>query len=385
MRPDKDFPIPEKMVVPAQLRANLNSLMRSTTKIVVNEKHEDGKLTKINGLKLNCQPGQLPVEGLDEIAEAVTAIMWNHWSEQETEDPHVGLPPVEFVISCEFYDSNKKRIRQQFSHVYKGDSEVDVMEEIVSVEQRAVDRAMSLLERQNNQLLGHNDLLHNMILKFFGMQNDAAQANGTASTESMKHAIPMFFGGIQAMLNARMMEYNSAKAEASERATTDRIIGGLKTLGPFLGMGLTQFIAHKLGIDPMQLGAMFGGGGGPPGAPPHGPNGAPPPEADPDGEEPIVERLAAFANLLGDELTNAQRRELGRRFDPTQVAALDDLFCAQTDREVLAAYQVVVGVIGPKLLELRELLSSEQQQSLAAFTQEIRQYAQAAAAAPPTA
>ena len=392
MTPDDDFPIHDDVVVAPGLRHRLNQLIRSVTRIVISRKDEDGKApVKVNGLKLSNTPGGLPKETLDEIAEATAAIMHGDWLTQETEDPDIGLPPVEYVVSCEYYsqkpDGKKKRVRNQFTWVYKGGAEVpgsNAVEETWTMEERSIQRAMDVLERQVGQLQSHNDTLHTLFIRLLETQSNAMSALGGASAETMKHGLPMFFGGIQAMLNARAMEYNTAKADAEAKYGAEKWVKGLQAIGPFLGLGVSQLLANKLGVDPQTLASMFGMGG-----PMGGPMGGAPPTAAPtstppseDGGPP-TDLVAAFASELGASLDNAQRRDLARRFAPEQIAALDDLFCARTDQEALAAYATVVQIAGPKLVVLQELLTDDQRQLLHAFFQSIQHAQQQSQAQPP--
>lgn len=376
MTPDEPFAIDFTVAVPPRLRHLLNQNLPKATRVVVND--GDGK--KVNGVRLTNTHGGLPDESLDAIAEMVTAIMHIAWRDQETEDPDIGMPPMDFTVVCEHTAKRGgKRTRLSFTYVYKGDlidADDDVLEETITMEERSIQRAFDTLERQNASLIGHVDLIHGTLRDFFKQQMDATTAQGAASAETMKQAIPMFFAGMQQSLNAKYMEYSIGKAEAEAKASSERFVNSIKAVAPFVGMALQQFMQHKLGIDPSVL---FGGGGHP------AAEGSAPPSAVEDDEPPPRHLVAYFAGELGRSLSNVQRRTLAQKFKPLEVAALDDLFCAETDDAALACYAAVVKRIGAKLVELQHMLTPEQGQTLQAFMQSLQQHAERSAGAQPPA
>lgn len=395
MTPDKPFDLAVGAVIPPSLRSSLNRMLKSTTRLIVSEL-ADGKKEKRNGLKITNTPGGYPRESLEEIVAAIAAMMHVAWLDQETIDPEVGPPPMEFVVTAEHYDSNNKRKRTEFTVTYHGGEGGydDVADESFTLEERTQQRCVESLERQlaiaNDTLERANDMLLRLIEK----QSQAMSSQGEAASATMQQAIPMFFGGVQSMLNAKFMEYDRGAAEAKEKATTERLMGTLRTVAPFLAMGAAQIIAHKSGVPREAIMGMIapllgalGGSGVPTEA-------AAAPASEPastsaedstsiaDDERPPEHLLAAFASGLGESLSNTQRRELAKRFKPAQLQALDDLFCAETDDEAAAAYDAVVKKAGAELLKLQELLSEEQRGTLAYFMQAMAQY-KAARAVPP--
>jgi hypothetical protein len=364
MTPDEPYVADFPVAVPPRLRHLLNQNLPKATRVVVND--GDGK--KVNGIRLTNTHGGLPDESLDSIAEAVTAIMHIAWRDQETEDPDIGMPPMDFTVVCEHtVKRGGKRTRLSFSYVYKGDlidDDDDVLEETITMEERSIQRAFDTLERQNASLIGHVDLIHGTLRDFFKQQMDATTAQGAASAETMKQAIPMFFAGMQQSLNAKYMEYSIGKAEAEAKASSERFVNSVKAVAPFIGMALQQFMQHKLGIDPSVI---FGGGAA---------AAAPEEPAVADDEEVPKHLVAFFAGALGNSLTNIQRRTLAQKFKPAELAALDDLFCAQTDGDALEAYAVVVKKVGAKLVELQHLLTGEQGEILGQFMQTLNAYAE---------
>jgi hypothetical protein len=213
--PDQPIECDVDPPIPADLRSRLNQLMRSTTRVVVYD--DDGH--KVNALRLTTAPGSFPKEPLEDICREVCRIMHVAWSEQSTEDPDIGMPPMQFAISCE-HTKNGKRIRPQFQYVYHGDGSISTsesFEEVMGVEEMARARTMEMLERQNQQFMGTIDLLHGRFLELVTKQSEALTSSGAAANETMKQALPMFFGGVQSMLNGKYMEYNVGRAEAAER------------------------------------------------------------------------------------------------------------------------------------------------------------------------
>lgn len=379
MAPDEPYTVDFPIVVPQRLRHLLNSHLRSTTRIVISEQVSEGKTRKVNSLRLTNTTGGFPQESLDDIAEAVVAIMHIAWRDQETKDDETesSPPSMDFVITCEHYqkrpgNEKPKRVRDTFTYLYRGaDDDGDDAEEEWTMEERAIQRAMETLERQNASLIGHVDLLHTTILTFFRQQSDAATAQGAASAETMKQAIPMFFSGVQQSLNAKYLEYSHAKAEADAKASTDKFVGSLKAVAPFLGMAASQFLAHRFKLDPSAFAGLlnqFGLGDDAPAA-------APAASSSDAGEDPPGQLVAFFAGELGRSLSNAQRREIGRRFTTEQVLVLDDLFCADTDAEALAAYNVVVEKVGQQLVVLQGMLDADQRETLSGFMQALQRYA----------
>jgi hypothetical protein len=362
-------------------------MLKSTTRLIVSEL-VDGKKEKRNGLKLTNTPGGYPRESLEEIVAAIATMMHMAWLEQETLDPEVGPPPMEFVVTGEHYDSNNKRKRTDFTVTYHGGegSYDDVADETFTLEERTQQRCVESLERQ---LAIANDTLersNEMLLRLIEKQSQAMSSQGEAASATMQQAIPMFFGGVQAMLNAKYMEFDRGAAEAKEKATTERLLGTLRTVAPFLAMGAAQIIAHKSGVPRESIMGMIApllgalGGAGMPTAAESSAQSEPASSSDDDStsvegdERPPEHLLAAFASGLGESLSNPQRREIAKRFKPAQVQALDDLFCASTDDEAASAYDVVVKKAGAELIKLQELLSEEQRGTLAYFMQAMAQY-----------
>ncbi len=382
MTPDIPFEVDFPIVVPQRLRHLLNQNLRKATRLVVNENVGDGQAPKVNGFRLTNTHGGLPDEGVDEIAQAVTAVMHIAWRDQETEDPEIGMPPMAFIVVCEHTTKNNgtkkgKRTRLSFTYVYKGDlvDDDDFVDDEITMEERSIQRAMETLERQNSSLIGHVDLLHHTMLAFVKQQSESSAAQGAASSEMMKHAIPMFFGGIQQMLNAQSMKYDIAKAEAEAKSSSERFVNSIKAVAPFIGMAAQQWIAHKFpGVD---IGSVFAGG-----APTEGSGPASPPDAEVDDQVPR-DLVAFFASQLGTSLSNAQRRMLSEKFKVAEMRTLDDLFCATTDDEAVSAYERVVKVVGAKLTELHHLLTAEQGQMLQMFFQALQQHAERRASSHP--
>jgi len=378
---DDAFEIDFRPAVPATVRAELNKVLRGSKRIVVYEQIAEGKTSKINGFRLTGQAGALPREGLDEIAEGVTAIMHRAWYDQETEDPDIGLPPMEFVVVLEY--DGKGRKRSQFRYTYKGADEPDFAEETLSTAEQVTQRALELLERVNALAFS---TIHDYQERFIEIvQQNTAQS--AAGAQLMQHAIPMWLSANQQVLNARTLEFSAAKADAQEKATTARMAAAMKFLGPYVGLGLQQFVAAKFGVQlPMQMpdlgdddptdpptGGPSGAGASGRGAPTNGvpANGAHPEEAVPE------HIMAAMANHFGDGLTSSQRAELNKLLTKKQQAYFDALFCAKTDADAFSAYQQVAANAMDKLGLLQSLLTKEQTEILGAFMQAAAQHHQA--------
>ena len=80
-----------------------------------------------------------------------------------------------------------------------------------------------------------------------------------------------------------------------------------------------------------------------------------------------------MAKLFGNSLTVDQRKEMNRSLSKKQLAAFDDLFCADTDEDAATKYQELIEVAGDKLPVLRALLTSDQLGMLTTFIQAITQ------------
>lgn len=386
MQFDEDFEIDFRPAVPATVRSKLTQLLRSTTRIVVDHVPAPGKTAKINAIRFTNKPGQYPKEGVEEIAEAVTAIMHIAWQEQETEDTDIGLPQMEFTITAEHKKGNKRQ-RSQFTYVYKGDDEPDYVEETMSIEDRGVMRVLELQERALLQREATIADAHERFLRV--VEQNTAQA--AAGSQVMEHAIPVLLAGVQGQLNAKAMEYNTESLAVKEKATTDRMMAALATVAPFIGIGLQQFLANKLGIPIEVLQQGMPGTPGPPGSPAGAPGGAPAgsngrdphpssphqprqPAEEPANEDGVVDMrpvnpLAELGNFFGDGLGVVQRRDMNRMLTKKQQSLFDDLFCASTDAEALAAYVVVKEQAASKLGELQQVLNPDQLQLLMTFIQ----------------
>ncbi len=343
--------------VPGSVRSDLNKLLRSTTRIVISVVAAKGKARKVNAIRLNCSPGQWPRESLEDIAEAITAIMHLCWEDQELEEGQELPPPMEFVIVCEGAPRpGKARPRAQFRYTYAGETEADVYEDNLSVDEAATMRVLDLLERHLGQAYSHLDDMQERLLRI--VEQNSSQAR--AGAELMSHAIPLFMAGTQQVLNAKTLEMSAARTEAREKATTERIEAALKTLAPFLGIGLQQFIQSKLGVqfapegDPANEGYTIHQEGEP--------------------EAPPQHPLATMARYFGEGLSVEQRAELNRILTRKQQACFDALFCSVTDRDAVAAYAQVAEHAADKLAALQALLSPEQTQQLGAFMHAVAKY-----------
>lgn len=371
---DEPFEIDFRPAVPATVRNELNKLLRGTTRIVVYELVAEGKTAKCNAVRLTNKPGAFPKEPLEEIAEGVTAIMQVAWESQETEDPDVGLPPMEFVVVCE--EPGRGRKRTQFTYVYKGEREPDYAEDTMSVEDRAVMRVLELQERAIDKREATIGECHERLLRIVEQNSSQAAAGATM----MAHAVPMFMAANQQVLNAKTMEFSAAKIEAKEKASTERMGKALEFLAPFFGLGMQQFMAAKFGVSMAPPAAEHGPANGRATGPSPEGEGAHDDEhaGDPGGDEKVPEHiLAAMADHFGSQLTNKQRAELGRILTKKQQAAFDALFCSTTDAEAYAAYRKVASEAMDKLGALQGLLEPEQTEVLSAFMQGAAQYAQA--------
>ena len=366
---DPDF----RPFVSVTVRTELSKLLKSTTRIVVNE--VDGTSSrKCNGLTLSNRPGQYPSESAESIAEAVTQIMHQTWSAQETEDPDadVGLPPVEFVISCEHKTrgTNAHRQRNQFRYVYHADNADDWSEDTTSLEERATIQIIGRYESLVGQLMSHANEAHDRLV------NVVTQSSATAAAgaDMIKEAIPMFIGGIQSMLNAKYMEYSAKKAEADAAASSSNLKAVMETVGPFIPILGMQIMA-KMGFDPGIVAAMMNSQTTPADASPGDPSAPSAPagpseggtDEQPEGQPTIVHRLAALVDAFGRSISPAQRREMNKFLTKRQQAAFDDLFCSTTDGEAYQGYLVVMSTAADKLKQLDALLDTQQRECFQMF------------------
>ena len=390
MTPDEPLDLDFIPFVPPKVRLELTKRLKGCTRIVISE-CEDNRTRKVNGIKLDTKPGQMPRTPVDDIAQLVTNVMHTAWVSQETEDPDVGLPPMEFVVVCE--NTNNKRERHQFKYTYHAEMDMDEGDASLSDHDAQVDRIIASWERLATTAIDEKTASHEKLLEVV-QQNTAGASAGAAL---MANAIPLFLGGNQAMLNAKFMEYSDVRAREDAKASGDRWASTMQTLAP-LGMILMMQMLGKAGIDPGMvaplLGGMMPGAGAPPaGAPPsqaHAPGPTAAAEAEdlgdagldddlPPGMPGQDQQLAALAYNFGNSLRPHQRRELNKLLTKKQVAAFDDLFCSATDNDALLAYQVVMQTCMDKLPGMQALLEPHQTQALHMFLQA------AASSAPPTA
>ena len=173
----------------------------------------------------------------------------------------------------------------------------------------------------------------------------------------MQHAIPVWVSGANQLLHAKGLEFSAARAEAKEKATTERLSEAWRTLGPYLGIVAQQVMAKKMGVTPV----------------------AHPPTSAPANGEPAERELPSMvdlANDFGGGLTCKQRSELNRLLTKKQMGAFDALFCADTDAAAFDAYQGVAKHAGDKLAVLQGMLDADQTNVLGAFMASAAHYAE---------
>ncbi len=351
-----EFPDDERVAISDALRSSVYRMLRSTTRIVIEEEVNQGKYVKVNAFRLQCKSGKMPDEDTDDICEAIVQVAHNQWLhrlDEAGESDDSENFKLRFRIAC-LHSEGRKSKRTTHAFWYSANLDEEDSEETTSLEKEVLQDLLDTLTRQIDSMQSYIERLQDALLA----ANDRTGQPLAAAGELLKMAGTMATSGLQATSNALAMKYSEKKIAEEEKAKSERWTSVMKTVAPFVGMGLQQFIQSKTGnvTPPMDFSDQGEEQEGPP-----EPSGEP---SEEDVEAGIVENeLALIAQTFGSSLTPEQSRAMNSKLTKKQIDAVYDIACALTDDEVVEKVKKFQNFFPvDKFPDLLGILNEEQQQ-----------------------
>lgn len=393
-----------KPVVSPKLRNEVHQRLKSTTKIIINEKTDDEGARKINAINLHTKYNQYPPESVDQIAEAVAGIMHIAWQTQE-EDEDGDVEPMRFTIIFEHWETKAagkpKRVRSQFTYTYHADNH----EQFTEVNADFYDPRDRLIELQNTHIAMQQSMLLESHQTLLGAVGNFSQG-ANAGAQVMRDAVPLFIAGMQAQLNAATLQFSAKRAETEAAESGKKLRDVMKMASPYVGLLGGQLMGKFMGADTQAWAnvaaqqAQGAAGGSPAAGVPQTPaadgggEGASPSVAyatvsatdvsatdasaqasdDAYAPPPEGQQLSAFAYGFGQNLRPEQHQAFNRILTKKQVAAFYDLFCASDDAGAYQAYQRLIAEAASKLGDLKTVLDAQQLEWFTMFMTKAAEY-----------
>lgn len=331
--------------VPDMIRRRLLRILKSCTSLLVEEHTGGGKWARIGKLGLTCKPNHLPNDPLDSICEAAMQYVHARWWKLANDGTDEALS-LRVRFTC-YHNEDGKPDRRSFIYDYKPGAQ-DEMAADMSLEHEVLSHLLDQSMRSNDDARAH-------ITEIYGaMLNMTTQSSGVMGSIGglLTLASALATNGTNALISALTMKYDDARitAEMADRKSardeiSKRINAGIAKLAPYVGIGLKQLLAKKLGLDFSESVAA-------------------PVEEQAEEEEAQPEHpLAVVANTIGRDLSTKQHREILAMLTKAQLTALYEMLEAETDDALIAGVRAFRKVVpDTKMMELTALLTPEQQQ-----------------------
>lgn len=404
----KKFELDEEPGVPEHFRWQVTKAVahaRHCSVVALGKSVSSGSKTRktINGFKLTLSPGAArPKESVDDIAQAACNIMQWHWEQEAKKlEPGDPVPPIHFRVEFQCPDSPHTQ-RPYVPWTWDPDS----MEDSFNDELRSIETTVlrELLDTTRQQMDSQYIFIGEMSDRFLKMAELNAEPIKQTG-EQLNFANGLSLQGMNALVAAAQLTYSHEAQQALESQKTERWKMVMDKVGPGLQLAfgqLTAFVGNKItgknvkiprgGVPTPSAQATPKNGHAKRPPPPPGPPAAggyqpaahayapsapaPQPEVDDTDDaddEDIEEELAFIAETFGDNLTSRQRREMKGFLSQDQLDAFDNMFCADTDEEVLEAYAHVAEIVPQEqLLQLAALLDEDQQLIYVKFNAQVK-------------
>lgn len=366
MQLEKDIPADLDIPgVPDLLRAHLSRRLRGACKrIKIEAETEPKAYTTINAIKLADRGAVNNAPGLDEAALLVTQVLYAHYVESAGNPEHSG----NYRVTVEMRNDKGKTPISEKSFVIRyvpGDPGNDNERELLQ-ENTILSEAIGL-NRENMALIqSMNTELFERIMEMSRMMVAPIQA----SSDMQANATMMWTQGANLLVEGHKNMFNIESVTAIEKAKSDRIATILEKFGgPLAGMsmGLIEAVMKKFGINSAMAKATAAAASAasprPDAEESAAEQGSSGNDQETHAEEAPIDNDKIFSYMVEGfamSLSQKQRKSMRENLSKDQMDALENLFCADTNDDVLRLWPLASAALADKIGWLAQTLTPEQ-------------------------
>lgn len=374
MKLEKELPAGSEDIpaVPDILKQHLLRKLRGpAVRVKIEAKTDSASGVSLNAIRLAERGSANNAPDVDEVAELVTRVIHAYHLEHESEDGYTSL----FRITCELRSSDNKKPMSQRGFVIRYMPGHEDEDSELLRENDVLMQSLEMVRENNSSLSVQVSDLHQVVLDFARSMNEPIRA----SAEMSFNATQQWINGANLLVNAHQQMFNVDAVRISEEAKNKRIeqilgqFGG--TLNHLTG-GLVDWVMKKVGVRaPPQQQAK-------PAVQPQQqtdtPASATSGEASEGTAEPEPDKdkvLGALVGAFSHTITPVQRKAMNNHLTKKMLAALDELFCAESNDDVASAWEAAAAELGmEKLMWLATQLDVEQQNDFNSIRNYIGRY-----------
>ncbi len=379
MRLEKELPEDAEMPgVPEVLRTNLVRKLKGPCKRVKVEAETDKRTwISLNAIKLAERGAVSQNPDVDAVAELLVRIIHAYHIEHSADANYTHRYRVTIELRN---DQGRTPISERpFRFRYAPEEPDDFFESDTVRENAVLEDALAMQRSAYDQMAAQNQELHETVIEFARMMVEPIRA----SVDMQSSATMQWINGANMLVQGYSQQYQTQSLVIQEEAKSKRVAQILDKLGqPIaeLSMGLLGGLMNKFGgkgnAPPAQRKREAAPARAEQAADEGEGEGEAAGEGEAEGEVDSDKVLAVVCEAFAMTITPAQRRSMSANMTLEQIAALDAVFAANSNDEVVVGWRRAEPIVGSKLLWLAGIMTPEQLSDFAKIRAMISRHAE---------